>query len=83
MVPMGSPIMSIGYKYNTWKVIYFIATEEAWNTKAGINYLYKYPEPLYNVAIIPVDHPLVMSKLFGFMNEFDPHNKSGQSNLVM
>ena len=41
MVPGGRPLIVIGYKYNTRKVIYFIVTENAGRTKSGLNYLSK------------------------------------------
>ena len=41
--PRDRPLITIGYKYNAWKVLSFIVTEETGRTKAGINYLYKYP----------------------------------------
>ena len=51
MVPGGRPLISIGYKYNGWKVLFFIAISDAGSTKAGITYLYKYPGPFNNVSI--------------------------------
>ena len=44
MVPGGPPLLDIGYKYNTLKVIYPIFTEYSWITKAFTTYLYKYPD---------------------------------------
>ena len=43
MVPGGRPIIAIGYKYNTQKVISNIVTENAGITKADLPYLSKYP----------------------------------------
>ena len=42
--PMVRPLIDIGYKYNTRKVLSFIVTEDSGSTKAGITYLSKYPE---------------------------------------
>ena len=50
IVPGDRPIIAIGYNYNTWKVLYFIVTGDAGTTKAGITYLYKYPNPFSNVS---------------------------------
>ena len=61
MIPRGRPIISIGYKYNPLKVLYFIVTDNAGSTNTGIHYLSKYPDQFTNAAIHPVDRPLVMS----------------------
>ena len=76
MVTGGRLLVSIGYKYNLLKVIYFIVTEDTWITKAGIPYLYKYPDHFSNIAIHPVAHPLGMYKLFGSVHEVKSHNQS-------
>ena len=60
MVPRDRPLISIGYKYNLWKVLYFIVTDNVGSTKTGISYLYKYPDQFTNVSIRPVARPLVM-----------------------
>ena len=43
MVPGCRTLIDTGYKYNTWKVLYFIVTEDEGSIKSGIPYLYKYP----------------------------------------
>ena len=42
MVPWGSPLIAIGYNYNARKFIYFIVTDNAGVTQAGLTYLSKY-----------------------------------------
>ena len=64
IVPGGRPHIAIGYKYNVWKVISFIVIDNAGSTQADLHYLYKYPDQFTNVAIIPVDFPLVMFNFF-------------------
>ena len=64
MVHEDRTLISIGYKYNARKVIYFIVTENAGSTKTGIPYLSKYPDQFTNAAISPVARPLVMSIFF-------------------
>ena len=54
MVPRDRTHIAIGYKYNVWKFLSFIVTDNAGNTKTGILYLYKYPDQFTNVAIRPV-----------------------------
>ena len=83
MVSGGRPLITIGYKYNVWKVLSFIFTDNAGGTKAGLTYLSKYPDQFSNVSIRPVARPLVMYKFFGSVNEVDSHNKSRQSGLAL
>ena len=82
MVPGYRPLISIGYKYNVRKVLYFIVTDNAGSTKTGIPYLSKYPDQFNNVSIPPVPRPLAMSKKSA-VNEVDSHNKSRQSDLAL
>ena len=82
MVPGGRPLIAIGYKYNTRKVLSFIVTDNAGSTKTGIPYLSKYPDQFTNVSIRPVARPVVMSKKIA-LNEVDSHNKSRQSDVAL
>ena len=75
MVPGGRPVIDIGYKYNAREVLYFIVTDNAERTQAGLPYLSKYIEQFINVTIWPVASPLVMSKFYSAVNEVDSHNK--------
>ena len=81
MVPGGRPLMDIGSKYNTWKVIYFIevlvfiVTDNAGSTQEGITYLSKYTETFTNVTILPVACLLVMSIFVSAVNEVESTNK--------
>ena len=69
MVPRDRQLISIVHKYNTSKVLSFIASEDTGITKAGIPYLYKYPKLFSNVSIFPVARLLGMSKFFLSVNE--------------
>ena len=60
IVPRGRPLIAIGYKYNTRKVIYFIVTDNTGITQTGIPCLSKYPEQFTNVEIFPVARPIFM-----------------------
>ena len=82
MVPGDRPLIAVGYKYNARKFLSCIVTDNAGLTKAGIPCLYNYPDQFTNVAIRPVDRPLVMSKKY-VVNEVDSHNKSRQSDLAL
>ena len=75
MMPRDRPIITIGYKYNTWKVISFVATEDTGRKKASIHYLSDYPDPFENVDIISVTRPISVSKLFGYFNQVGSHKK--------
>ena len=79
----GRPLVSVGYKYNMWKVISFIATEDAGSAKAGIPYLSEYSGLFANVFICPIARPLAMFKFFGSVNEVESHKKSIQSYLAL
>ena len=72
MLPRRIPLISIGYKYNARKVLYFIVIEKSWNTQADTPNLFKYPDQFTNVSICLVAQPLDMYKLFGLVNEVDP-----------
>ena len=82
MVPGDRPLIDIGYKYNSRKVLSFIVTDNVGTTKTGIYYLYKYPDQCTNVSIRPVARPLVMSKKYA-VNEVDSHNKLRQYDLAL
>ena len=83
MVPEGKPLISVSYKYNARMVLFFIVTADAVSTKADMIYLSNYPEPFSHVSILPVNHPLCMSKFFVSVNGVDSHNKSRQSDLAL
>ena len=75
-------LIAICYKYRYRKDLYFISTDDAESTNYMIKYLSKYPEQFSNNPIQPVVCPLVMFKLFRYINEVDSHNKSRQSDLA-
>ena len=79
MVPRGMILIAIEYKYNTHNIHYFMVTDNSGITQAGLPYISKYPDQFYNVAILPVSHPLVIPKFIGVGNEFDSHNQSMES----
>ena len=82
MVPRVRPLIAIGYKYNTQKVLSFIVTETTASTQSGLTYLSNYPDHFSYVAIHPVSCLLVMYKLFGSVHKVNSHNKSRQSDLA-
>ena len=64
MLPGDRPLVVVDYKYNVRKVLSFIVTYNAGITNTGIPYLSKYPDQFTNVAMCPVDFPLIMSIFF-------------------
>ena len=48
------PLLAIGYKYNSRKVLGFIATEGAGITEQGDTYLSRFPDIYSNVSVHPV-----------------------------
>ena len=81
MVPGGRPLITIGYKYNARKVLYFIVTENSGSPQASLTYLFNHPDQSTNVSISSVARPLVMYKFLGAINEVKSHKKSRQSYL--
>ena len=83
MIPEDRPLVAIGYRYDTQKFLSFINAEYEGSTKAGITYSSNHPYLFANVAILPVNPPLVISKLVGYVNDIKSHNKSRQYNLAL
>ena len=83
MVSGGNPLLAVGYKYKSRKVISCVATEGAGSTALCIPYLSKYPYQFSNVSIHPVACLILMSKCFGLVIEVNTHNKSCQLDLVL
>ena len=75
----GRPLIAIGYKYNAQYFLSFIVVDNSGTSKAGLPYLSKYSDQFSNVAIHPVDRPLVLYKFFGCDNEVYSHKKSRRS----
>ena len=68
-VPVYRSIMDIVLNYNALKVLYFLFIDNTGITKDDIPYISKYPDQFDNFSICLVACPLVMYKLFGFVNE--------------
>ena len=81
-LPGYRPLINIGCKYDYWKVIYFVSTEDIGRKKAYITYLYNFPYQFDNISISPVARPLLISELFEFVNEVESQKKYRQSDLL-
>ena len=68
MVTGERPLLAIGYKYNSQKVLSFVATAGEGITTLGIPYLSKYTDQCSNISIYPVARTLLVSKCFGSVN---------------
>ena len=67
IVPGGLPLITIGYKYNSRKVIGFISTEGGGSTEPGDPYLSCFPEIYSNVFVRPVVSPNFPVKCHGII----------------
>ena len=73
--PGEIPLLAIGYKYNTSKVLGFIATEGAGGKEPGDTYSSRFPDIYSIVSICPVVHPHFLGRYFNACNEIDNHNR--------
>ena len=83
MVHGDRPLLSIGYKYKSLKVLYLVVTQGTQRTKDDTPHLSKYPDHFSNVSIQTVSHSHIIDTLFGYVNEIFSHNKSRQSDLAL
>ena len=66
--PGESRLLAIGYKYNSRKVLRFIATEGSRSTEPGDTYLSRFPDIYYNVSVRPVFCPHFLGSYFNVCN---------------
>ena len=81
--PGERPLLAIGYKYNSRKVLGFIATEGAGSTEPGDPYLSSFPDIYSNVSVRPVVHPHLLVRYFNACNAIDNHNRMRQSDTLL
>ena len=75
--------MAIGYKYNSRKVLGFIATEGSGSTEPDDPYLSHIPDIYSNVYIHPVIRPHLLGRYLNVNNAIDNHNRIMQSGLAL
>ena len=63
------PLLAIGYKYNSRKVLGFIATGGAGSTEPGDLYLSLSPEIYSNVYVCPIVRPHLLGRYFNDCND--------------
>ena len=81
--PSERPLLAIGYKYSSSKVLVFIATEGAGCTEPGDPYLSRFPDIYSNVSVHPVVRPHLLGRYFNAFNAIDNHNRMQQSDLSL
>jgi hypothetical protein len=67
----GVRLIAAGYKYNSSKVLCFVATKKAGSTIAGDPYRARFLDDHDNLVSRPVDHPELFLKYFQQSNRID------------
>ena len=73
--PVERPLLDIGYKYNSRKVLGFIATEGGVGTEPGDPYISRSPDIYSNVSVCPIVHPHTLGRYFNACIKIDNHNR--------
>ena len=82
-VPFGIPLLFIRYKYNSRKVLVFIATYGDGSTAPSDPYLFRFPDIYSNVYVLPVVHLHLLGRYFNACNTIDNHNSMQNSDLTL
>jgi hypothetical protein len=77
----GVKLLAIGYKYNSSKVLCFVATKNAGSTMLGEPYRARFADDYDNLLSRPVDRPEIISTYFQKSNGIDKHNQARQFEL--
>ena len=72
----GVQLIAVGYKYNSSKVLCFVATKNAGSTTPGEPYQARFLDDHDNLINRPVDQPQVISTYFMRSNAIDKHNQA-------
>ena len=81
--PGERPLLAIGYRYNSRKVLGFIATEGAGNTESGDPYLSCFPDIFSNVSVRLVVRPHLLGRYFNACNAIGNHNRMWKSDIAL
>ena len=79
----GIPLLTIGYKYNSRRVLRFITTEEDGSTETGDPYLSCFPETYYNDSVRCVVCPHLIGRYFSACNAIKNQNRMQNSDLAL
>ncbi len=74
----GVKLLAIGYKYNSSKVLCFVATKNSGSTVLGEPYRARFADDYDNLLSRPVDCPEIISTYFQKSNGKDKHNQACQ-----
>ena len=77
------PLLSIEYKYNSRKVLVFIATKEAGSTAPGDTYLYCLPNIYSNISVCPVVSLHLLVRYSNECNAIENYNRMRQSDPAL
>jgi hypothetical protein len=78
----GVRLIAVGFKYNSSKVLCFVATKNAGSTLPG-EYRARFVDDFENLLSRPVDRPEIISKYFQRSNGIDKHNQARQFELKL
>ena len=76
-------LLTIGYKYNSKKVLGCIATEGDVITEPGYSYLSSFPDIFSNVYFHSVVSHHLLGRCFNACNSIDNHNMMRQSDIAL
>ena len=79
----GTPLMAIGYRYSSKATLFFICTQDAGSTRAGVPYEMKFTDSYKNVCVRYVDRPQVIADYFQDSNIIDTLNHVRQFELAL
>ena len=79
----GIPLMAIGYKFDSRKVLGFVATERDVSTESGDPCLYRFPDMYYNVSIRPVVCTNFLGRYYNAYNAIDKQNGMPHSDISL
>ena len=82
-VPGGIPLLAIGYKYNSMRVLVFIATEGYISNAPSDPYLSCFPDICSNVYVCSVVCPHFLGRYFNACNSIENDNRMQQSDLAL
>ena len=80
---VGRPLLAIGYKYNSRKILGLIATEGGGITELGDPYLSRFPDIFSNVSVCPVFCSCFLVIYLNAFNAIDNHNRMRKSDLLL
>jgi len=79
----GVNLIDVGYKYNSSKVLCFVATKNAGLMMLGAPYRSHFLDDHDNLILQPVDCPELISAYFQCSNGIDKHNQAWQYELQL